>query len=106
MTVPIFLTLHFAFLLLKLNAPDIYQVAILCRQLIEPLVRFLLTSARLVLIDGGKCLVYVRCHLAGISADVDDSSLLDQLPYFLSVLLNLILYIGLLLIEARKGHRQ
>src|SRR5213078_1302872 len=99
MTVPIFLTLHFAFLLLKLNAPDIYQVAILCRQLIEPFVRFLLTFARLFLIDGSKRLAYVWCHLACIPADVDDGPLLDQLPYFLSVLLDLILHIGLLPIE-------
>src|SRR5437762_1374990 len=106
MTVPIFLTLHFAFLLLKLNAPDIYQVAILCRQLIEPCIRFLLTFAGLVLIDRSKCLAYVWRHLASIPTDIDNGSLFDQLPYFFSVLLDLILHICLFPIEARKSHRQ
>src|SRR5947209_1351683 len=106
MTVPIFLTFPFAFLLLKLIAPDIYQVALIFLQLIEPCIRLVLTFAHLFLIDGSIPIAYVWCHLACIATDVDDGSLLDQLPYFLSVLLDLILHISLFPIEARKSHRQ
>src|SRR3954452_7676804 len=60
--------------------PDIHQVAMRALEFLHPLLGIVIAGSGLLLIQSNKAFLNVRGHSAGITAHVDNSSLLKQVP--------------------------
>jgi hypothetical protein len=62
--------------------------------IVDPLIGFLLAFTGLFLIDLADGPSDIRCHAAGIAADVDGCAILNQLPDLRFVFTYPVLYVG------------